>query len=158
MKQLPLNVSIFFTVLVISLSICIFYFSSNFMFCKPCAVDMVIYHPHISKGYDYQLEEFLKSKNFATYSFTENEEFDKPIFSAYRKQVESLVQSKDTITGIHFKFNKYTSYKQFIDVFDVCYLNDATFVYYKDDLWILNKLASNSKNSHLFANHRPIKI
>lgn len=144
------NISLVLTVLTIMLCVVVFYTIPKFKFCKECSVAMAIYTEKLGKHYKFTLNDLLKDKKIHTYELTGNDNTDKDIFKEYRNAVHSLAKSNDTIKAIHFKFNAFTKYQEFVDAFDICFIENVMYVYEKNDLWIMNKSIKNSKNKHLF--------
>lgn len=89
--------------------------------------------------YGCTLEEFLATKKFIDIALTGNEEKDKKLLEFYQAKIKKLVTSKDSLTGVHIKFNAFTKYKDFVRAFEICNIEKAKiFVPFKDDLWITN--------------------
>ncbi|RZJ65528.1 MAG: hypothetical protein EOO50_13355 [Flavobacterium sp.] len=55
MKRAAFRASIFFSFAVLTLSIAVFYFSSAFVFCKPCSLRIDAYDPNFGELYDFTL-------------------------------------------------------------------------------------------------------
>jgi len=150
MKQQVFNIGIFSICLMLIFSILFFFIIPSFAFCKECSVSFSIYNNDDGKSYNYTLNDFLENKKFYKYEYTGNETLDNDIYKKYRSAMRLLTKSNDTLNGIHFKFNQDTNYQRFIDVFDICFIENARYIYYKNDLWIMNKSVENQKNKHLF--------
>ena len=122
----------------------------SFAFRKECSVSFSIYDNDFGNRYNYTLNDFLKNKKFYKYEYTGNETLDNDIYKNYRSAMQMLAKSNDTLNGIHFKFNHVTNYQRFIDAFDMCFIENARYIYYKNDLWIMNKSVESKGNRHLF--------
>ena len=150
MKLEILNKYIWLTCFVIIFSLLFLSLLTNYTFKSEHSVAMLKYSNSYDQKFDYKLKEFLNTKKFKNYEFTGNEILDKEILKQYRVNVNTLIKSKDTLKGIRFKFNNVTNYQNFINVFDVCFIENAEYIYNEKDLWIVSPLAINSHNKHLF--------
>lgn len=119
---------------------------------QPQAVDMELYTQDFGNHYHFTLEQLLKGKKVHHYQLG-NSERDEQLFKAYRQEVRLLAKSKDTTKVICFTFNKATNYQRFMDAFDTCFIENVLYVYYKDDLWIMNKSIQNPRNTHFFSSY-----
>jgi hypothetical protein len=150
MKQQVFNIGIFSICFMLIFSILFFYIIPSFASLNEHSVSFSIYDNDLGNRYNYTLDDLLEKKKFYEYEYTGNNNLDNDIFKKYRNSLQLLVKSNDTLNGIHFKFNQGKNYQRFIDVFDICFIENASYIYYKNDLWIMNKSVYNQKNKHLF--------
>ena len=147
-KQQHLELGIFSICLILVLSIFILRISPAFD--KECSVSMVLYNEDLDSRFTYSINDFVKSRNFIEYELTGNSVTDINTFEKYKNNVSSIAMSNDTLDGIRFKFNQQTTYQRFIDAFDICFIKNASYIYYKNDLWIVSNSVENSRYKHLF--------
>lgn len=151
MKQQVFNIGIFSICLMLIFSILLFFFIlPSFAFCRECSVSFSIYDNEFGKRYNFTLNDLLENKKFYKYEYSGKEIIDNDIYKKYKSAMKLLSKSNDTLNGIHFKFNQVTNYQRFIDVFEICFIENTSYIYYKNDLWIMNKSVVNQKNKHLF--------
>jgi len=126
----------------------------NSVFKQYSLVSMDKYHGEFQEMYGCTLEDFLKTKQFQTYEFTGDELQDNQIIKNYRAALVTMIKSKDSLMGIHVKFNNKTTYENFIRVFDYCYIENAkVYIYNKDDLWITNPATKAFKEKYPLQKH-----
>lgn len=140
MEKSVFNIATLSTVLMLMFAVIIFYsVPKKFAFCQECSVQMTIYDGNRENHIASILDNLLEKKKLYSFEFTGNSNADKETFKRYREKVHLLIKSNDTTKIIRFKFNRYTNYQNFIDAFDVCFVEGATYLYDKDDLWIINE-------------------
>ena len=140
MKQLVLQISIFSTILIIVLTLVIFYSAPKFAFCQECSVYMEAQQKN--GHFNSTIADILKRKKLHNFEFTGNDKIDKITFEKYKNNVHLMMKLNDTTKVIRFKFNKTTNYQDFINVFDVCFVEGADYSYNENDLWISNSSKS----------------
>ena len=135
-QQQILHISILSTVLIVVLAVIILYSVPKLAFCQECAVYM---EAHEKSGeFTATIDEILKRKKLYNYEFIGNDKLDKETFEKYKNDIHLMMKSNDTTKLIRFKFNKATNYQEFINVFDVCFVEGANYSYNENDLWITN--------------------
>jgi hypothetical protein len=91
--------------------------------------------------------EFIKKLNFTEFELTANDSTNKVKLDQAQNQIRSLVQSKDTTTGIHVRLADQTPFNDFIQVLNICKIEKvAVFLPYKKDIWIMNQNTSKSES------------
>lgn len=91
--------------------------------------------------------EFIKKLNFTEFELTANDSTNKVKLDQAQNQIRSLVQSKDTTTGIHVRLANQTPFNDFIQVLNICKIEKvAVFLPYKKDIWIMNQNTSKSES------------
>lgn len=136
MKQQILNISIFSTIMTVVIAVVILYSAPKFAFCQECSVYM---ETHQKNGHFYStIGQILKRKKLYDFEFTGNDKIDKITFEKYKNDVHLMMKMNDTTKLIRFKFNKSTTYQDFINAFDVCFVENADYKYYENDLWVTN--------------------
>ena len=103
-------------------------------------------YPEI-KSLGYVGNEFIKKLNFTEFELTANDSTNKVKLDQAQNQIRSLVQSKDTTTGIHVRLADQTPFNDFIQVLNICKIEKvAVFLPYKKDIWIMNQNTSKSES------------
>lgn len=91
--------------------------------------------------------EFIKKLNFTEFELTANDSTNKVKLDQAQNQIRSLVQSKDTTTGIHVRLADQTPFNDFIQVLNICKIEKvAVFLPYKKDIWIMYQNTSKSES------------
>lgn len=106
-------------------------------------------YPEI-KSLGYVGNEFIKKLNFTEFELTANDSLNKLKLAKAQNQIRSLVQSKDTIKGIHFHLADGTSFNDFIQVINICKKEKIDiFLPYQKDIWVMNQNTSKSESELL---------
>lgn len=103
-------------------------------------------YPEI-KSLGYVGNEFIKKRNFTEFELTANDSLNKLKLAKAQNQIRSLVQSKDTIKGIHFHLADGTTFNDFIQVINICKIEKIDiFLPYQKDIWLMNQNTSKSES------------
>ena len=122
--------------MIVVLAVVIYFSAQKFAFCHECAVYM---EAHQKNGhFTSTIEEILKRKKLYNFEFTGNDKVDKETFKKYKRDIHLMMKMNDTTKLMRFQFNNATTYQDFINAFDVCFVEGASYTYYENDLWITN--------------------
>ncbi|RZK36738.1 MAG: hypothetical protein EOO90_26780 [Pedobacter sp.] len=81
-------------------------------------------------------KELISSRNYIVIEFTCNEKDDNIILEYAKVKIKNLIKSKDTITGVHFKFTEKAKYCNFVKAVDICQVESLNPLMDKNDIWI----------------------
>lgn len=78
-------------------------------------------------------------KKYTEFVITGDKESDTKSLILARKEIRKLIDSKDTLRGIHFYFTKTSKYNEFIELVSICE-EEHTDIYIPrgNDFWVVN--------------------
>jgi hypothetical protein len=80
-------------------------------------------------------------RKYREIKMTDNIEDNREKIAEFKQSVAKLVQTNDTLNGVHLTMSSITSYNEFIQLLDICFSSTtiSQFVVYEDNLWYLYK-------------------
>lgn len=82
---------------------------------------------------------FPPLRNYTKIRLDANQRTNQTKFDFAAIQAMELVESNDTLSGLHFVFNKESSYGNFVKAVDICRMVGAkTYMPYENNLWVYN--------------------
>lgn len=117
--------------------LCIWNLNKQNAFQKLGAIDVgYFYH---DENYEFSniktFKNFLSSRNFSDIEFTGNKSDDKVILQYARIKIRSLIESKDTTNGIHFKLTEKAKYSSYVGVIEIFQNKNINALLDKNDVW-----------------------
>lgn len=124
--------------LVLFPALCIWYLNKEGLFKKTGAID-VAYFYH-DENYEYSNSKYfnkiISSRNYLDIEFTGNKNDDKILLQFAKIKINSLINSRDTVNGIHFKFTEKAKYWTFVEAIDICHIKDQYPIIDGNSIWI----------------------
>ncbi|WP_316768860.1 hypothetical protein [Pedobacter frigiditerrae] len=95
------------------------------------------YHNELDESSNSQsFKELISSRNYIEIEFNGNEKDDNIILEYAKVKIKNLIRSKDTITGVHFKFTEKAKYWNFVKAVDVCQVESLNPLMDKNNIWV----------------------
>lgn len=130
--------------------ICLIYIYQNNGFKNENILSLYFWNLNMSDQYKQSFNSYIQRKKYEHYFLTKNEQKNIAIFNLAEKSIKKLVNSRDTIHGIHFSIDDNTEFKTFIDVINLCKVeNVKVYIPNENDIWIMNPMLKETKKEEL---------
>jgi len=117
--------------------LCIYDLSKQNAFQKLGAIDVAYFYN--DENYESSnlktFKNFISSRNFTDIEFTGNKNDDQIILEYAKIKIKRLIESKDTINGIHFKLTEKAKYSNYVGVIQVFQNKNINALLDKNDVW-----------------------
>lgn len=124
--------------LVLFPALCIWHLNNQGLFKKIGAIDAA-YFNH-DENYEYSnsksFKKIIASRNYLDIEFTGNKNDDKILLQFAKIKIKWLINSKDTVNGIHFKFTEKAKYWNFVEAIDICQIKNQYPIMDGNSIWI----------------------
>jgi hypothetical protein len=78
-------------------------------------------------------------RKYAEFKITGDKEADEKKIVLARKEIRKLIDSKDTLRGVHFYFTKKSTYNEFVEVINICEEEHSDLYIPRGyDFWVIN--------------------
>ncbi len=115
--------------------LCVWYFNRHHAF-EQLHVVSVTWPPR--SGHFFEDEDYL-DRDYTHFNLTGDNQQNDIEIKRSKMQLRELIDSKDTMHGVHFHFADNTQFQQWIKVYDVCKTAKANvFIVHNNGIWIFN--------------------
>lgn len=121
--------------------LCVFYLQKTKVFESEYVIELNMWTPEQTKnwrkyGYDYDIH---PNRNFTNIYLTGNDKEDRTKLDFVQLQLRDLVNSKDTISGVHIVLGNESKYWTLIEIINISMKEKVRrFVYEGNDFWFFN--------------------
>lgn len=130
--------------------ICLISIYQNNGFKNEKILSLNFWNLNMSDQYKQSFNSYIQRKKYEHYFLTSNEQKNSVIFNLAEKSIKKLVNTRDTIHGIHFSIDDNAEFKTFIDVINKCKVeNVKVYIPNDNDIWVMNPMLKETKKEEL---------